>query len=87
VWSGAKTAAAAAAIALVLSASPVQAKDGDAFLKFPDNAAGEAVSCAFHSLHCHATPSIPNITNGRLCVSVMLSENGALPLWTKCIQK
>jgi len=41
-WNVAKSAAAAAAIALVLSASPVQAKDDNAFLKFPDNAAGEA---------------------------------------------
>lgn len=38
VWNVAKGAAAAAAIALVLSASPAQA----AFPKFPDNAAGEA---------------------------------------------
>lgn len=41
-WNVAKSAAAAAAIALVLSASPVQAKEDNAFLKFPDNAAGEA---------------------------------------------
>jgi hypothetical protein len=43
-WTGAKSAAAAAAIALVLSASPVQAKEGSGIfgLKFPDNQAGEA---------------------------------------------
>lgn len=42
IWNAAKYAAAAAAISLVLSASPVQAKEGNAFLKFPDNSAGEA---------------------------------------------
>jgi len=42
VWSVARNAAAAAALALVLSASPVEAKDNNAFLGFPDNAAGEA---------------------------------------------
>ena len=42
-WNAAKNAAAAAAISLALSASPVQAKEGNAFLKFPDNTAGEAV--------------------------------------------
>lgn len=42
-WNVAKGAAAAAALALVLSASPVQANEGKgAFLAFPDNAAGEA---------------------------------------------
>lgn len=45
VWKVAKSAAAAAAISLVLNASPVQAADPNAFLSFPDNAAGEAVSC------------------------------------------
>lgn len=44
VWKVAKSAAAAAAIALVLNASPAQAADPNAFLSFPDNAAGEAVS-------------------------------------------
>lgn len=47
VWNVAKNAAAAAAISLVLSASPVQAREGNAFLKFPDNSAGEAVSTDF----------------------------------------
>jgi len=46
VWNVAKGAAAAAAIALVLSASPAQA----AFPKFPDNSAGQAVS-NHHSPH------------------------------------
>lgn len=44
VWKVAKSAAAAAAIALILNASPAQAADPNAFLSFPDNEAGEAVS-------------------------------------------
>lgn len=45
VWNVAKNAAAAAAISLGLSGSPaVLAKEPNAFPKFPDNGAGEAVS-------------------------------------------
>lgn len=43
-WNVAKSAAAAAAVSLMLSASPVEAKEDNAFLSFPDNEAGEAVS-------------------------------------------
>ena len=50
-WKVAKSAAAAAAISLVLNASPAQAADPNAFLSFPDNAAGEAVS--FPRTHDH----------------------------------
>jgi len=46
VWNVAKGAAAAAAISLVLSASPVQARESNAFPKFPNNAAADAVSAA-----------------------------------------
>lgn len=41
-WNVAKSAAAAAAVSLMLSASPVEAKEDNAFLSFPDNEAGEA---------------------------------------------
>jgi hypothetical protein len=41
-WNAVKNGAAAAAISLALTASPVHAKEGNAFLKFPDNSAGEA---------------------------------------------